>query len=34
MLVTVLGANGPTGRLLCKKLVYGGHSVRALTPAP
>ena len=31
MLVTVLGANGPTGRLLCKKLVYGGHSVRALT---
>lgn len=31
MLVTVLGANGPTGRLLTKQLVYAGHTVRALT---
>lgn len=31
MLVTVLGANGPTGRLLTKRLVYAGHTVRALT---
>jgi uncharacterized protein YbjT (DUF2867 family) len=34
MLVTVLGANGPTGRLLCKRLVYAGHQVRALTRHP
>ena len=34
MLVTVLGANGPTGRLLSKQLVYAGHQVRALTRHP
>jgi putative NADH-flavin reductase len=34
MLVTVLGANGPTGRLLSKGLVYAGHQVRALTRHP
>ena len=34
MLVTVLGANGPTGRLLSKLLVYAGHQVRALTRHP
>lgn len=34
MLVTVLGANGPTGRLLSKQLVYAGHRVRALTRHP
>ena len=34
MLVTVLGANGPTGRLLSKQLVYAGHKVRAFTRHP
>lgn len=34
MLVTVLGANGPTGRLLTRQLVYRGHEVRALTRHP
>ena len=34
MLVTVLGANGPTGRILSKLLVYAGHQVRALTRHP
>jgi uncharacterized protein YbjT (DUF2867 family) len=34
MLVTVLGANGPTGRLLSKQLVYAGHQVRAFTRHP
>jgi uncharacterized protein YbjT (DUF2867 family) len=34
MLVTVLGANGPTGRLLSRQLVYAGHQVRALTRHP
>ena len=34
MLVTVLGANGPTGRILSRQLVYAGHQVRALTRHP
>jgi uncharacterized protein YbjT (DUF2867 family) len=34
VLVTVLGANGPTGRILSKQLVYAGHQVRALTRHP
>ena len=34
MLVTVLGANGPTGRILSRQLVYAGHKVRALTRHP
>lgn len=34
MLVTVLGANGSTGRLLTRQLVYHGHDVRAFTRHP